>query len=138
MAGAGRRRATASVLSNGNLLIAHAKHAREYDARRRKVVWEYKLSEDNGELERATRLDNGRTMVVELGKKTADPGGGSKKGKVFVRVPLQPETDNQHMQTRMVRKLRNGNYLVPAPAGLCRSKSTIPAGKIVRTHAYRP
>ena len=28
-------------------------------------------------------------------------------------VPLQPETDNAHMQTRMARQLRNGNFLVP-------------------------
>ena len=34
-------------------------------------------------------------------------------GKVLVTVPLQPDSDNAHMQTRMARKLPNGNYLVP-------------------------
>jgi hypothetical protein len=34
-------------------------------------------------------------------------------GKIAVDVPLQPDTNNAHMQTRMARKLPNGDYLVP-------------------------
>jgi hypothetical protein len=34
-------------------------------------------------------------------------------GEIEVEVPLQPETDNGHLQTRMARKLPSGNYLVP-------------------------
>lgn len=36
-----------------------------------------------------------------------------RNGKVIVEFPLQCQTDNFHMQTRMARKLANGHYLVP-------------------------
>ncbi|MFT4550912.1 MAG: putative heme-binding domain-containing protein, partial [Pseudoalteromonas tetraodonis] len=119
-----------SVLPNGNLLITHATHAREY-TRDGKIIWEYKLSKQNGELERATRLENGVTMVVELGKKPQILEV-DQDGKVLVQVPLQPETDKQHMQTRMVRKLPNGNYLAPHLLAFA-VKEYDPTGKVVRT-----
>lgn len=119
-----------SVLPNGNLLIAHAKYAREYK-RDGSIAWEYKLSKANHELERATRFADGTTMIVELGKNPqileVDP-----KGKILVRVALLPETDNAHMQTRMVRKLPNGNYLAPHLLAFA-VKEYNPAGKVVRT-----
>ncbi len=36
-----------------------------------------------------------------------------KNGKIVVTFPLQCQKEDFHMQTRMVRKLKNGNYLVP-------------------------
>ena len=120
-----------SVLSNGNILVAHMKHAREY-TREGKVVWEQKLSTpENGELERATRFADGSTMLVELGKKPQILEYDA-KGKVIAQVPLQPETDNQHMQTRMVTKLPNGNYLAPHLLAFA-VKEYDPKGNIVRT-----
>ena len=119
-----------SVLPNGNVLVAHAKYAREYEPSG-KVVWEYQLSEDNGELERATRLENSVTMVVELGK-NPQIIEVDKVGKVLLRVPLQPETDNTHMQTRMANKLPNGNYLVPHLLAFA-VKEYDPQGKVVHT-----
>jgi hypothetical protein len=119
-----------AVLENGNILVAHSKHAREY-SRDGKVVWEYKLSKENGEISRATRLADGLTLVVELGK-NPQILEVDKAGEVLVRVPLQPETDNTHMQTRMVRKLPNGNYLVPHLLAFA-VKEYDPTGKIVRT-----
>jgi putative membrane-bound dehydrogenase-like protein len=118
-----------SVLPSGNILIAHANAAREY-ARDGKVVWEYKLSPENGELERATRFENGVTMIVELGKKPRILEVGA-KGEILSETPLQPETDNTHMQTRMVRKLSNGNYLAPHLLAFA-VKEYDPTGKIVR------
>ena len=100
-----------SVLANGNFLITHARNAREYTPEGA-VVWEHRLSPENGELERATRFEDGSTMVVELGKKPQVLEMDA-EGKVVTRCPLQPETGNVHMQTRMVTKLPNGNYLVP-------------------------
>ena len=118
-----------SALPNGNLLIAHAKIAREYD-REGNVVWEYRLSAENRELERATRLENGRTLIVELGRSPqlleVDQQGGPQ-----VTVPLQPETDNVHMQTRMAVKLDNGNYLVPHLLAFAVKEYT-PGGEVVR------
>ncbi|MEM1443029.1 MAG: hypothetical protein AAGF67_11850, partial [Verrucomicrobiota bacterium] len=64
------------------------------------------------ELGTAVRLENGNTLVVERGK-TPQLLEVTSAGEVAVAVPLQPETDNAHMQTRMARKLPNGNYLVP-------------------------
>ena len=119
-----------AVLPNGNLLIAHAKHAREY-TRDGEVVWEYSLSKENGELSRATRLENGVTMIVELGEKPQVLEVDA-QGKVVIRVPLQPETDNVHMQTRMACKLPNGNYLVPHLLAFA-VKEYDPQGKVVRT-----
>jgi hypothetical protein len=99
------------VLSNGNVLVSIAESAREY-TRDGKLVFEYKLDPVNKELGTVVRLENGNTMVVERGPKPRileiTPAG-----KIAVNVPLQPDTNNAHMQTRMARKLPNGDYLVP-------------------------
>ena len=57
------------------------------------------------------------TLVVERGPKPRLLEI-TKDGKVAVEVPLKPETDNGHMQTRMARKLPNGNYHRTASAGV--------------------
>ena len=51
-------------------------------------------------------------MITESGNKPRIVEINS-EGKVVESIPLAPETDNIHMQTRMARKLKNGNYLVP-------------------------
>ena len=45
-------------------------------------------------------------------------------------TPLLPETDDIHMQTRMARKLPNGNYLVPHLLAF-KVKEYTPAGAVV-------
>jgi hypothetical protein len=64
------------------------------------------------ELGTAVRLENGNTMITESGTKPKIIEVNS-EGKVVKSIPLKPETVNVHMQTRMARKLKNGNYLVP-------------------------
>ncbi len=119
------------VLESGNLLISHNDNVvREY-TRDGKVVWKYKLSEGNSEIGTAVRLADGYTMVVERGVRPQIVEVGP-KGEVRVRVPLQPDTDNAHMQTRMARKLPNGNYLVPHLLAFA-VKEYQPDGKVVRT-----
>ena len=99
------------VLASGNLLVAWADEVQEL-TRGKEVVFRYQKSIENQEIGTVQRLEGGRTLITELGKKprllevAAD-------GKVVVELPLLPETDNFHMQTRMARKLANGNYLVP-------------------------
>jgi len=119
------------VLDNGNILIASARRIREYKKGTQEIVWEYKLSRENKEMSTAQRLKNGNTLVTELG-----PNPRlleiSKKGKIKVEVPLQPETDNYHMQTRMARKLANGNYLVPHLFAF-QVKEYTPEGEVVRS-----
>lgn len=101
------------VLENGNVLIAWSDEVKEINPQENDtVVFHYRLSAVNKEIGTAQRLSNGNTLIAELGKEpklleiTTD-------GTVAVTVNLKPETDNAHMQTRMARKLSNGNYLVP-------------------------
>ena len=51
-------------------------------------------------------------------------------GKILVQVPIQCQLTNLHMQTRMSRKLPNGNYLVPQLLDKVVREYT-PEGKIV-------
>ena len=99
------------VLANGNILVSIANEAREY-SRDGKVVFRYRLDPVNKELGTVVRLDNGNTMVVERGPRPRILEI-TNQGNIDVEVPLQPDTDNAHMQTRMARKLPNGDYLVP-------------------------
>lgn len=99
------------MLPNGNALIAWSKEVREI-TREHKVVFRYKLSADNSEIGTAQRLTSGNTLVTELGPRPRLIEV-TEQGTVAVDIALQPETDNAHMQTRMARKLPNGNYLVP-------------------------
>lgn len=99
------------VLPNGNVLIAWGDVVREFTPDK-KVVFEYKLNPANKEIGTVQRLANGNTLITELGGKPRLLEVTS-NGQVAVDVTLKPETDNGHMQTRMARKLQNGNYLVP-------------------------
>ncbi len=99
------------VLQNGNILICWADEVKEFDSNK-EVVFQYSRAEEIMELGTAVRLQNGNTMITESGNKPRIVEINS-EGKVVESIPLAPETDNIHMQTRMARKLKNGNYLVP-------------------------
>ena len=118
------------VLPNGNVLIAFADRVEEV-TREKQVVFTYTRSKENGELITAQRLYNGNTLVPELGKRPrlleVNP-----QGEVVLEVPLQPETDNVHMQTRMARQLRNGNFLAPHLLAFA-VKEYSPEGKVIHT-----
>jgi hypothetical protein len=119
------------VLPSGNVLVSMSSNEIREFTRAGKVVFRYALSKENKEIGTAVRLPNGNTMVVERGKKPRlleiTP-----KGEVAVEVALQPDTENGHMQTRMARKLSNGNYLVPHLHGFA-VKEYDPKGAVVRT-----
>lgn len=119
------------VLENGNVLVSVDNVAREFKKGTQELVWSYALDPANVELGTAIRLENGNTMIVERGPRPRiiEVTSG---GKTVVEVPLQPETDNYHMQTRMARKLPNGNYLVPHLLAFCVKEYT-PEGKVVRS-----
>lgn len=116
------------VLANGNILIAWSDEVKEF-TREKQVVFQYQKSAENSEIGTAERLENGNTLVTELGKQPRLMEL-DKEGKVVVEVALQPETDNAHMQTRMARKLANGNYLVPHLLAF-KVKEYSPEGKVV-------
>jgi hypothetical protein len=118
------------VLKSGNVLVSIGNEAKEI-TREGQVVWSYKLSKGNKELGSAVRLDNGNTLVVERGVKP-QLLEVRKDGSVAVTVPLKPDTTNGHMQTRMARKLPNGNYIVPHLLAFA-VKEYKPDGTVVRT-----
>lgn len=117
------------VLPNGNVLLAFSDRVEEV-TRDKQVVFSYQRSKENGEIGTTQRLYNGNTLITELGSKPrlieVNP-----KGEIVLDVPLQPETDNVHMQTRMARQLKNGNYLVPHLLAFAVKEYT-PEGKVVR------
>ena len=117
------------VLPNGNVLIAWNDIVRELTPDKA-VVFEYKLDRANSEIGTVERLQNGNTLITELGAKPRLMEVNA-KGQVVVEVMLQPETDNAHMQTRMARKLPNGNYLVPHLLAF-KVKEYTPEGKVVK------
>jgi len=118
------------VLANGNILIAWGDEVVEFD-KDKKPVWRYKKDPSNKEIGTAQRLANGNTMIVELG---GNPRLIEVKpdGELAVSITLKPETNNAHMQTRMARKIENGNYLVPHLLAFAVKEYT-PQGKVVNT-----
>ena len=116
------------VLPNGNLLLAFSDRVEEV-TRDKKIVFSYQRSKENSEIGTTQRLANGHTLITELGVRPrlmeVNP-----KGEVVVDFPLQPETENAHMQTRMARQLKNGNFLVPHLLAFA-IKEYSPDGKIV-------
>ena len=104
------------VLPNGNILLAVSK-CEQYPAgavveftRDGRTVFEFKGTQS--EVNTAQALTNGNIMLTEAGDKPrlleVD-----RQGKIVVEVPLTCQTTNHHMESRMARKLANGNYLVP-------------------------
>jgi outer membrane protein assembly factor BamB len=104
------------VLPNGNVLLAlnadqeHPGGSAVEVTKDGKIVFEYKGTQS--ELNTVQRLENGNTLISEAGDKPR-LREISPDGKIAVEVLLQAQTKDHHHQTRMSRKLPNGNYLVP-------------------------
>ena len=121
------------VLANGDVLLAVTKN-KDYPGgaavqvtREGKVVFEFKGSQS--EVNTVQPLDDDRILLTEAGDKPrlleVD-----RKGKIVVEVPLQAQAKDHHLQTRMARKLANGNYLVPQLTDRVVREYT-PEGKVV-------
>jgi Mala s 1-like protein len=104
------------VLAGGNVLLAVSK-SKDYPSgavvevdREGRAIFEFKGTQS--EVDTAQPLANGTLLLTESGPKPRlleiD-----RAGKILVEVPLRCQTKNAHMETRMARKLANGNYLVP-------------------------
>jgi hypothetical protein len=121
------------VLPNGNVLLALAKGptypggAAVEVTRAGKVVFEFKGTQS--EVNTVQPLPGGRVLLTEAGARPrlleVAPGGA-----VAVEVPLQAQVRDHHLQTRMARKLANGNYLVPQLLDKVVREYT-PAGQVV-------
>ena len=81
-----------------------------------KVVWRYDSANSPGnagrriEVHAFQRLDNGLTMIAESGASRIIEVDAD--GNVVHTVALQVSKPDAHRDTRLVRKLANGNYLV--------------------------
>lgn len=104
------------VLPSGNLLLTLSKSGAYPGGgvvevtRDNKVLFEYKGTQ--AEVNTAQALPNGNIMLTEAGP---NPRllEVDRTGKIVVEFALQCQNTNAHMESRMARKLPNGNYLVP-------------------------
>jgi hypothetical protein len=104
------------VLENGNVLLALSK-SKEHPGgavvevdKAGKVLFTFEGTQS--EVNTVQPLAGGRVLLTEAGP-TPRIREVTRDGKVVAEVPLQAQTKDVHMQTRMTRKLSNGNYLVP-------------------------
>lgn len=105
------------VLSNGNLLLqSDWKTVIEVDREESNIVWSFNAREAvpnyKGRLEvhAFERLPNGRTMVAISGPSVIVEV--EYDGAVSKRIPLQVADPHPHRDTRLVRAVGNGHYLV--------------------------
>ena len=74
-------------------------------------------------------LPGGRILLTEAGDEPVVLEIG-RKGEVLREMRIDAQTSNHHLQTRMTRKLPNGNYLVPQ-MGEREVREYTPEGKVV-------
>jgi hypothetical protein len=103
---------------------------KEFD-KSRNVIFSFQRTAEENELGTAVRLSSGNTFITESGKQPRIVEV-NKEGKIVATTPLRPESDNTHMQTRMARKLTNGNYLVPHLLAFAVNEYQ-PGGEVVKT-----
>ena len=126
------------MLASGNILLVLSKsekrpHGAVVEVQRSgsdagKIVFEHVGTQS--EVNTAQRLENGNTMLVEAGEHPrileVDP-----KGAIVSETAIRCQSDNHHMESRMTRKLANGNYLVPQLLDRVVREYT-PKGEVVR------
>lgn len=106
----------ASLLPNGNMLLQQGWQKVVEVTPDKRTVWEYDSGKRNGnegkrvEVHAFQRLANGWTMIAESGP--ARIIEVDKEGKIQREIRLKVEHPNAHSDTRLVRKIANGNYLV--------------------------
>lgn len=105
------------VLPNGHILVQQgAARVAEIDPAQKKVVWAYDSTTQNGndgkkmEVHAFQPLGDGRLMIAESG--AARLIEVDRDGRLLKMVPLKINKPHPHTDTRLVRKLNTGNYLV--------------------------
>lgn len=103
------------LLPNGNILT-HTSHTTVVEITPKKeIAWKYEAKPKDGykgkvEVHAFQRLDDGNTMVAESGNTRIVEV--NQKGEIVKTIPLAVAKPDAHRDTRMVRKLANGHYLV--------------------------
>ncbi len=104
------------LLESGNVLFEKSiTHLVEVEPRSNKIVWEYDAQMMNSdgkkvEVHSFQRLADGVTMIAESGR--ARIIEVDRAGKILKTIRLKVEHPSTHSDTRLVRKVSNGNYLV--------------------------
>ena len=121
------------MLRNGNVLVSTSPTMVAEVNRDKQIVWKYESKPKAGytgavEVHAFQRLRDGITMIAESGNRRIIEV--DRAGQIVREVPLQVDRPNAHRDTRMVRKLRNGNYLV-CHEGDGTVREYDPTGKVV-------
>jgi outer membrane protein assembly factor BamB len=105
------------VLPSGNLMVQQGSNkVAEIDVKMKEVVWSYDSAKANGnkgkriEVHAFQPLADGAVMIAESGAQRIIEVDRS--GKLLREVKLKVDRPNAHTDTRLARKLENGNYLV--------------------------
>lgn len=105
------------LLPSGNILVQEKmRRLVEIDRKTKKVVWSYDAAASNGnegkrmELHSFQPLGEGKFMIAESGP--ARIIEINREGKLLKEFALTVDHPNAHTDTRLVRKLANGHYLV--------------------------
>jgi hypothetical protein len=124
-------------LPNGNVMFQSGPATVVEVAPDQSVVWSYTSKPKPGyngpvEVHAFQRLDDGRTMIAETGNKRIIEV--ERDGTIAREIPLKVDHPNPHRDTRRVRKLANGHYLVCHEGdGVVREYDG--AGKVVWSYA---
>ncbi|MFN6202339.1 MAG: aryl-sulfate sulfotransferase [Acidobacteriota bacterium] len=103
------------MLENGNILFQTSYTRIVEVSRDRQVVWSHESKPKEGydgrvEIHSYQRLRNGLTLIAESGNSRLIEV--DRAGQIVKTIPLTVTKTNAHRDTRMVRRLENGHYLV--------------------------
>jgi len=105
------------VLDNGHIMVQQGRATvAEIDPETKKVVWSYNSAKMNGnqgkkiEVHAFQPLEDDRIMIAESGAGRIIEI--NRKGEILKEFPLKRNQPHPHSDTRLVRKLDNGRYLV--------------------------
>jgi hypothetical protein len=104
-----------AMLPGGNVLMPVSATKIVEMSPEKKVVWQYEskptaANKGHVEVHSFQRLADGVTLIAESGNKRLIEV--NRDGKIVREIPLTVDHPNAHRDTRLVRKLDNGHYLV--------------------------
>ncbi len=124
------------VLPNGHIMVQQRmRKIVEIDPKSKKIVWSYDASSANGNQDKPVEvhafqpLDNGFVMIAESGP--ARIIEIDRDGKIHREIKLKVDHPSPHRDTRLARKLKNGNYLVCHEADGALREYSGETGKVV-------
>ncbi|MEZ6118539.1 MAG: hypothetical protein R3C28_18510 [Pirellulaceae bacterium] len=127
------------VQPNGNVLLAvypcdeYPKGGVvEIDRDTKQTLFSYQGQQD--EISSVQSLGDGTYLVAELGPKP-QAIVINRQAKVLHSMPLACQKENSHMQTRMLRRLPNGNYIAPHLLDFAVKEYDPATGNVLRSFA---